>query len=101
MLDKKVYAWAIKDVNDKTFAIDTNYPNCELDIIQPLYSIEEVQYVIENNELPKLPVAWVFWDNEGFYKKAVGYKYAVKYPWDNIIPVYSADELLAELQKEI
>jgi len=49
MADKKVYAWAFKDNDDKYLRISIEKQPIDLDIKRPLYSIEEVQYVIENN----------------------------------------------------
>lgn len=96
MADKKVYAWAYKDFSGN-FQVNTLKPIDNLDNVEPLYSIEEVQYVIENNELPKRPVAWVYSDNISESKLVVTNK-PINLDYK---PVYSADELLAELQKEI
>lgn len=101
MADKKVYAWVCQD---------EEYSSCfeilideviamQYAITEPLYSIEEVQHVIENNKLPKQPVAWVCWDNH--YESKIAYQKKPTISFNNMIPVYSADELLAELQKEI
>ncbi|MBZ5958161.1 hypothetical protein [Leuconostoc gasicomitatum] len=100
MSDKKVYAWAYKDFPGN-FQVNTLKPIDNLDNVEPLYSIQEVQYVIENNELPKRPVAWVYWDDGDPYKFGVQGINATVHGWEHEIPVYSADELLAELQKEI
>ncbi|MBZ5968987.1 hypothetical protein [Leuconostoc gasicomitatum] len=96
MTDKKVYAWAYKDFSGN-FQVNTLKPIDNLDNVEPLYSIEEIQYVIENNELPKRPVAWVYHNNRAKSKLVV-----TKKPINPAYkPVYTADELLAELQKEI
>ncbi|KAA8369818.1 hypothetical protein FE414_07210 [Leuconostoc carnosum] len=99
MADKKVYAWAYGDDAHEKIRVSNIEPDIAWNIEEPLYSIEEVQHVIENNELPKRPVAWVYWDNNGDHKRAVLNE--LHFQFDNVTPVYSADELLAELQKEI
>lgn len=99
MSDKKVYAWAVRDAYDKKYSIQLEHLNYIFDTEYPLYSIEEVQYVIENNELPKHPVMYVVWDDSDSYKSVV--LNLLSYKFNNEVPVYSADELLAELQKEI
>ncbi|SPJ44079.1 hypothetical protein [Leuconostoc carnosum] len=100
MADKKVYAWAY-EVRGVGVCGVTTIENVEKRDYFPLYSIEEVQHVIENNELPKRPVALVYWDNTNSYKHAVKDEHALSLSWEHEVPVYSADELLAELQKEI
>lgn len=100
MADKKVYAWAYKDFSGN-FQVNTLKPIDNLDNFEPLYSIEEVQNVIENNELPKRPVAWLFWDDGDYYKRVAQGIDGMMYVWDYKIPVYSVDELLAELKKDI
>jgi len=101
MADKKVYAWAYKDYEDD-FQVNSLKPIDNFHK-EPLYSIEEVQCAIENNELPKHPVAWVYW-NEDWREKFVSLepvKASVLEEREHVVKVYSADELLAELQKEI
>ncbi|CUR63905.1 hypothetical protein [Leuconostoc gasicomitatum] len=100
MTDKKVYAWAYKDFSGN-FQVNTLKPIDNLDNVEPLYSIEEVRHVIEHNELPKRPVATVCWDNNDTYKRAYKGAETGGITWDNMLPVYSAEELLTELQKEI
>lgn len=102
MSEKLVYAWACRGSDGDKYDIYMKKLNIRWVQNYPLYSIEEVQHVIENNELPKRPVAWVYWDN---YANTTDYKSVLlREPselCDNRVPVYSADELLAELQKEI
>ncbi|CUW06706.1 hypothetical protein [Leuconostoc gasicomitatum] len=100
MTDKKVYAWAYKDFSGN-FQVNTLIPIDNLDNFEPLYSIEEVQYVIEHNELPKRPVAWVRWNDGDEHKRAYPDAITGGMRWENTVIVCTADELLNELQKEI
>jgi len=101
MADKKVYAWAYGDGAHEKIRVSNIEPVVIWNIEEPLYSIEEVQHVIENNELPKRLVATVCWDDNDFYKRAFKGDETGGMRWENEVPIYSADELLAELQKEI
>lgn len=50
MTDKKVYAWACRGSDDGKYDIYTKKLNIRWVQNYPLYSIEEVQHVIENND---------------------------------------------------
>lgn len=96
MADKKVYAWAYKYFSGNC-QVNTLKPIDNLDNVEPLYSIEEVDYVIENNELPKRPVAYICKSDIDNVRCAVS-----KIPINKWYqPVFSETELLSELQKEI
>ncbi|MBZ6000937.1 hypothetical protein [Leuconostoc gelidum] len=101
MTDKKVYAWVHRNYGEEQFKITIQKPFISWNVLEPLYSIEEVQYVIENNELPKRPVAWVRWNDGDEHKRAYPDAITGGMRWENTVIVCTADELLNELQKEI
>lgn len=108
MADKKVYAWAyLKPADRYNPRILMVEKDKRTGLIlkdgakyHALYSIEEVQHVIENNELPKRPVAWIRWNDGDEHKRAYPDAITGGMRWENTVIVCTADELLAELQKE-